>query len=113
MPRIIGGLVHNKCTCTNRRGPRVYKMAASAEGEGSASSSAHSSSWNPVESGTSSTCPSVSEGTESSVSFAASPCASTLSFSEGASPKKESAGRYEAREGSLFGCAKVLLLGIV
>ena len=38
----------------------------SAEGEGSASSSAHSSSWNLVESGTSSTRPCNSEGTESS-----------------------------------------------
>ena len=38
----------------------VCKMAA--EGEGSA----HSSSWNPVESGTSSTCPSDHEGAESS-----------------------------------------------
>ena len=40
-----------------------------AEGEGSASSSAHSSSWNPVESGTSSPCLSDSEGTESSAQY--------------------------------------------
>ena len=61
MSRIIGEIfgVHINAHAQIVVG-HVCKMAA--EGEGSA----HSSSWNPVESGTSSTCPSDPEGTESS-----------------------------------------------
>ena len=79
-------------------------MADSDEGEGSVASSAHSSSGasgNPVESGTSSTCPSESEGTESSVLSLLQRLRAPRP-SEKASLKDESTGRHEAREGSLL-----------